>query len=201
MISLAKDAAPAARGHAKKPRKVQEAFGFRLVATEVEERALARFASKVAQPDSPSERDQCWTWIGGVGGGYGRFLHRGRLHQAHRWIYEAVSGPVPDGWVVDHLCDNPLCVSPWHIEPTTPSLNVKRGRGRPSRTGMCRNGHEYTRETMHTDPRGYPRCRVCDTARSIGRLRCLCGCGKRTRRASGYIEGHDQSVQGERRAA
>jgi HNH endonuclease len=73
---------------------------------------------------------ECWPWTGGRGGsmGYGRF--RGR--QAHRVAYEISRGPIPDGMVVRHSCDNPLCCNPFHLNPGTHKDNtgdaIKRGR-------------------------------------------------------------------------
>ena len=45
---------------------------------------------------------------------------------AHRVVYEATHGPVPEGMVIDHLCSVRRCVEPTHLEAVTHSVNVKR---------------------------------------------------------------------------
>ncbi len=50
-----------------------------------------------------------------------------RKHKlAHRWLYELHKDPIPDGYELDHLCCNPMCVNPDHMEPVTPAENLAR---------------------------------------------------------------------------
>lgn len=49
-----------------------------------------------------------------------------RVTLAHRAAYEMVRGPIPDGLELDHLCLNPPCVNPAHLEPVTHLENVRR---------------------------------------------------------------------------
>lgn len=66
----------------------------------------------------------CWIWRAGMGAaGYG--MNNSRA--AHRVMYERHKGPIPDGLVLDHLCRNPPCVNPDHLEPVTPGENTRRG--------------------------------------------------------------------------
>lgn len=76
----------------------------------------------------------CWVWSGGrqgrdIGQGqYGSFsspAKRGMV-LAHRFAYEALVGPVPEGLELDHLCRRPLCVNPDHLEPVTHAENMRR---------------------------------------------------------------------------
>lgn len=63
-------------------------------------------------------------------GGYGAF-HIGepdRIVSAHRWAYEEIIGPIPEGLEIDHLCRTPACVNPAHLEPVTRSVNMLRGQ-------------------------------------------------------------------------
>jgi hypothetical protein len=91
-----------------------------------------RFWSKVQKTAT------CWWWTGGKRGKYGGFgrytpHHRqngqaGRQVMAHRFAYERLVGPIPEGLVLDHLCSNHLCVNPAHLEPVTVMENSRRGR-------------------------------------------------------------------------
>ncbi len=46
----------------------------------------------------------------------------------HRYVHELLVGPIPDGYVLDHLCSVTLCCNPAHTEPVVQSVNVRRGR-------------------------------------------------------------------------
>jgi hypothetical protein len=90
----------------------------------------SRFWSKVTKTET------CWIWTGSDNAiGYGRISVDGRLHYAHRWSYEQARGPIPDGWVVDHLCRTPQCVNPSHLEAVTHHENNVRGK--PKRWYPC----------------------------------------------------------------
>lgn len=66
----------------------------------------------------------CYVWTGTITTtGYGRFGAYGR---AHRISYEEVNGPIPESLEIDHLCRNPPCVRPDHLEPVTRTENARR---------------------------------------------------------------------------
>ncbi|WP_369010576.1 HNH endonuclease signature motif containing protein, partial [Bacillus cereus] len=46
--------------------------------------------------------------------------------RAHRYVYENLSGPIPEGMELDHLCRNPPCVNPDHLDPVTHEENMRR---------------------------------------------------------------------------
>lgn len=73
-------------------------------------------------------RTPCWIWRGWKINGYGRAFVRGHKVVAHKAVYEEVVGPVPEGHVLDHLCEQPACVNPEHVEPVTHTENCRRGR-------------------------------------------------------------------------
>jgi len=43
-------------------------------------------------------------------------------------------GPIPDGLHLDHLCANPPCVRPDHLEPVTQAENNRRAAQRRHET-------------------------------------------------------------------
>lgn len=76
------------------------------------------------------EASGCWLWQGATDlAGYGRTRANGKGQAAHRWFYEQAKGPIAHGLVIDHLCRNPPCVNPDHLEPVTVAQNTQRGAG------------------------------------------------------------------------
>ena len=113
----------------------------------------------------------CWLWTAAHDrGGYGRSYMNGKLILAHRLTYELLVGPIPKGLVIDHLCGNPPCVNPSHLEPVTHRENTQRwyylhGMSRHnSKKTHCLRGHEYTVENTlvsYWHERKRRRCRIC----------------------------------------
>ena len=68
----------------------------------------------------------CWIWQGSVSGRYGRIRINKQYHQAHRAYYEQAGNVIPEGLVLDHLCEQTRCVNPDHLEPVTQKENVRR---------------------------------------------------------------------------
>lgn len=129
------------------------------------------FMEKVRMPDMP---DGCWLWTGAMNKlGYGSFWDGVRMVPAYRWSYERVRGKIPSGLHVDHLCRNPSCVNPQHLEPVTPTENALRGESpgvRAGRESVCFKGHALTPANSiiktHADGRMTRACRVCTRART-----------------------------------
>lgn len=84
------------------------------------------------------------------------------VHQ-HRHFYEKYVGPIPKGLELDHLCRNPLCCNPAHLEPVTHAENVRRGKaGENNRAKTCcPSGHPYNEANTRLNPRGNRECRIC----------------------------------------
>lgn len=75
------------------------------------------------------EETGCWNWIGYRNpNGYALKHHNGKQVPAHRYMWEKVNGPMPEGLEPDHLCRNRGCVNPDHVEPVTHTENVRRSR-------------------------------------------------------------------------
>src|SRR5690606_16828984 len=41
----------------------------------------------------------------------------------HRYVWESVNGPIPEGLVVDHICHNRACVNAEHLRLATRAQN------------------------------------------------------------------------------
>ncbi len=102
--------------------------------------------------------------------GYTPMLIDGRWTYAHRLAYELLVGPVTDGLELDHLCRDPRCVNPAHLEPVTRRENLVRGEtivARQVKATHCVNGHEFTLSNTYTR-KSRRSCRAChrDTERA-----------------------------------
>lgn len=113
----------------------------------------------------PDDETGCWDWLAAkTKAGYGVFGVDGhRTTSAHRFAYEVLAGPIPDGYEVDHICSNRACVNPAHLEPVTHTHNIWRKTG-CSET-HCSKGHELTGDNLrlYVRPNGgvWRRCREC----------------------------------------
>lgn len=117
--------------------------------------------------------DGCWTWTGALRKGYGAFKIGSRTDgsrrdtEAHLFIWRHFYGQIPEGLQIDHLCRNPKCVNPAHMETVTPRENTLRGNtitaAHAAKT-HCRRGHEFTEENTYFY-KGGRICRTCQRER------------------------------------
>lgn len=126
---------------------------------------FARFWSKVSFPKGGVG---CWLWTGAKlkRQGHGSAGAGRRTTTAHAIAWAYLRGEVPTGTELDHLCRNPPCVNPAHLEPVSHAVNCLRGVGPTAvnaRKTHCNRGHRYSTETVHVSPKsGYRQCRLCD---------------------------------------
>lgn len=77
------------------------------------------------------ETTGCWIWqrtISKQGYATGSFAREGGPHMVlvHRYLYEQRIGPIPAGFVLDHVCNVRHCVNPDHLRAVTQRSNVLR---------------------------------------------------------------------------
>jgi len=142
--------------------------------------AEPRFWAKVRKTEG------CWYWTGTRNpGGYGLFWPTRTTICAHRFAYELLVGPIPEGMTLDHECHNQdsscpggtscqhrACVRPSHLVPRSNGENQHRS----SRTHAARNaakthcpqGHPYDELNTRHEPGGR-RCRACHRTRQAAR--------------------------------
>ena len=107
----------------------------------------------------------CWLWTGALtAAGYGQIGTGGRRDPkvyAHRYVYELLVGPIPEGLHIDHLCRVRKCVNPAHLEPVTQGENNRRAL-----PGACRRaGHPYPENAQFKRDGKIAYCKVCDRER------------------------------------
>lgn len=74
---------------------------------------------------------QCWLWIGALrANGRGNFWDGTAYVAPYRYSYVLHIGPIPKDLTIDHLCFEPRCVNPAHLEAVTQAENNRRTTGR-----------------------------------------------------------------------
>lgn len=116
--------------------------------------------------------DGCLIFTGAKAKGYGRigyYAGGGKqvVLQAHRVVWEATNGPIPDGLTVEHICAVRACQDVQHMALMTRGDNSRAGAHRnpvviANRAKThCPEGHEYSPENTYTPPTGGRFCREC----------------------------------------
>ena len=85
--------------------------------------------------------------------GYPVVNRDGRRWKIHRLMYEIHIGPIPEGMLVLHKCDNKLCINPYHLKIGTHTDNLE------------------DRKRQNTYPSGEHGCFHKLTAQQVGEIR------------------------------
>ena len=105
--------------------------------------AVDRFMSHV----SPEPNSGCWLWAASTNSaGYGSFRVGSKARRtskkvlAHRFSFDLLVGPIPQGMFVCHKCDVRSCVNPEHLYLGNEQINLSdmalKCRGRQSLAGL-----------------------------------------------------------------
>lgn len=111
---------------------------------------------------------KCWNWQAHKNNrGYGYFKLNGKTLLAHRFSYEVNKGKILRKLELDHLCRNPACVNPDHLEAVTHKENLLRGNVKTSnwkrKMTHCSLNHELKEPNLNKCDlkRGKRRCKTC----------------------------------------
>lgn len=108
----------------------------------------------------------CWNYTRAKSiKGYGKLSAWGKMYLAHRLSFIVFKGKIPKGKFLDHLCRNPSCINPDHLEVVSNRENILRGIGISavnSRKTHCVNGHRLSGRNLYVKIiNGRKRQRVC----------------------------------------
>src|SRR3954469_283860 len=91
-----------------------------------------RFWSKVDKdgpiPKYCPDLGKCWVWTAYSRKGYGRYRYKNETRLAYRLAYLERNGDIDLNLELDHLCRNPICVNPGHLDPVAGVENIRRSR-------------------------------------------------------------------------
>lgn len=110
----------------------------------------------------------CWEWRGTRNNkGYGSLVFERKRYAAHRVSVELSGRTYEPGQVTDHLCRNPSCVNPAHLEIVSNRENVLRGIAGLHRAieraaaTHCPRGHPLSGENLRLKKNGHRECWTC----------------------------------------
>ena len=121
--------------------------------------------------DAAADLSDCIFWEGLIhSDGYGVLWPNRKTHfQAHRITYEREHGPLPEGMIVHHVCENKLCVNVEHLQAMTVREHSILHRTQEHGASFwrskthCPQGHPYDEQNTYQARRGRV-CRICRAA-------------------------------------
>lgn len=123
--------------------------------------ALALLCQKILSKCVPW-RNGCILWTGAkIRTGYGRIVYKRFQYATHRIVFAALSGEIPEGLELDHLCRTRECINPHHLEPVMHAENVRRAHAVKTH---CKRGHARIPENVYRG-KNNSYCRPCKRER------------------------------------
>src|SRR6266542_624901 len=109
--------------------------------------------------------DGHWLWTRPPNNsGYGTLTVDGRTVSAHRFAWELLKGPVPEGHEPDHQCEFRHCCNPDCLEIVTTEENRRRAAltnaAKIAARPACKHGHPWRPETTYVNRAGSRVCLV-----------------------------------------
>lgn len=111
----------------------------------------------------------CREWLGYLmPTGYGEISVACVSIRIHRVMYAIAHGPIPEGAVVMHSCDNRKCIEPAHLSLGTIYSNGQdakaKGRCKYQKITHCANGHPLSGDNVRATKQGGRACKTCQRA-------------------------------------
>jgi hypothetical protein len=109
---------------------------------------MERFWAKVKRGEG------CWLWLGCCRPRtrdvlpYGQFRLDGQMRAAHRVSWQLTHGGIPEGLLVLHSCDNPMCVNPAHLHLGDHRENMHEMAARQRASGRAGISNPNARLTL-----------------------------------------------------
>lgn len=109
-----------------------------------------------------AEPGGCIEWTAATNSqGYGIFGLTARRHfPAHRYAYQLALGRIAEGHQIHHICGNPGCMNPDHLESLLPKDLMKATPAHCGNRTHCAKGHPYDAQNTRWY-RGKRVCRTC----------------------------------------
>jgi hypothetical protein len=105
--------------------------------------------------DRSGGESACWRFLGPKNRkGYGQVSGKGRVWMAHRLAWHLSNGPIPEGLLACHRCDNPGCVNPAHLFLGTAMQNTADMISKGREDFSCEHLLEHRDKAIEALPRG-----------------------------------------------
>lgn len=96
------------------------------------------------------DKNGCWNWLGGKDkDGYGKTTFKFKTYRPHRLAYAATYGPIPEGQLVLHKCDNPACCNPDHLFLGSQKDNIQDAIRKGRFKFNCNTNFDHLRGQNH----------------------------------------------------